>query len=166
MRRRHSRLGEQNERGFWPKRARSVGERIRNPDGTRSTHLPGPAALWVLHTAAPPPKDVCMNKHVTLWNHSQAQGDHMPCFAEQPCFYFCYFSIPSGFILKRILLGIINYMVTLLKPHCMQPQCLDCVAFLLPPEHCFSLFGRRGLRARVIHTGPTPSSISGSPNCV
>lgn len=105
MRRRHSRLGEQNERGFWPKRARSVGERIRNPDGTRSTHLPGPAALWVLHTAAPPPKDVCMHKHVTLWNHSQAQGDHMPCFAEQPCFYFCYFSIPSGFILKHPVRG-------------------------------------------------------------
>lgn len=60
MRRRHSRLGEQNERGFWPKRARSVGERIRrHPDGTRSTHLPGPAALWVLHTAAPrPPRHV------------------------------------------------------------------------------------------------------------
>lgn len=89
-----------------------------------------------------------------------------PVLPEQPCFYFCYFSIPSGFILKRILLGIINYMVTLLKPHCMQPQCLDYVASLLPPEHCFSLFGRRGLRARVIHTGPTPSSISGSPNCV
>ena len=142
MRRRHSRLGEQNERGFWPKRALSFGKRIRRPpDGTRSTHLPGPAALWVLHTAAPPPKDVCMHKHVTLWNHSQAQGDHMPCF------YFCYFSIPSGFILKRILLGIINFMVTLLKPHCMQPRCLDCVASLRPPEHYFSLFGRRGRRA-------------------
>lgn len=97
MRRRHSRLGEQNERGFWPKRARSVGERIRNPDGTRSTHLPGPAALWVLHMAAPPPKDVCMHKHVTLWNHSQAQGDHMPCFARTALFLLLLFQHPFWF---------------------------------------------------------------------
>ena len=42
-------------------------------------------------------------------------------------------------------------MVTLLKPHSMQPQCLDCVAFLLPPEHCFSLLGEGDLEPE-LHT--------------
>lgn len=49
MRRRHSRMGEQNEQRFWQETACSVWERIRkHPDGARSTHLPGSAALWVL----------------------------------------------------------------------------------------------------------------------
>ena len=151
MKRRHSRLGEQNERGFWPKRARSVGERIRNPDGTRSTHLPGPAALWVLHTAAPPTQ-----RRV----HAQTRHPLEPLPGPGwPYALFCqnspvFTSAISASLLvsfSSILIGVINYMVTLLKPHCMQPQCLDCVAFLLPPEHCFSLLGEGDLEPE-LHT--------------
>ena len=125
MRRRHSRLGEQNERGFWPKRAHSVWERIRtHPDGSRSTQLPGPAAFWVLHMAAlPPARRVHAQTRHPLEPLPNPRVTICPVLPEQPCFYSCYFSIPSGFILKSILLGIINFMVTLLKPHFIQPQC-------------------------------------------
>lgn len=98
MRRRHSRLGEQNERGFWPKRALCWGEDKETPRWDQE-HTPSRAScpLGVAHGSSPPPLDMCLHKHVTLWNHSQTQGDHMPCFARIALFLLLPFQHPFWF---------------------------------------------------------------------